>query len=81
MIETQALSDTGLLLRLEADPHVDPRCSCCQRPCGLIHDRSIRRVREHSLFDRQVWLEVAATSCGVTELRREVAGAQPSDRA
>lgn len=71
LIETQALSETGLLLRLEADPHVDPRCGRCQRPCGLIHDRSIRRVRERSLFDRQVWLEVplrrvVCLDCGVS---------------
>ncbi len=58
MIETQALSATELLLRLEADPRVDPRCGRCQMPCGLVHDRSTRRVRESYLFDRQVWLEV-----------------------
>ena len=71
LIDTQALSETDLLLRLEADPHVDPRCGRCQRPCGLIHDRSLRRVRERHLFDRQVWLEVPlrrveCLSCGVS---------------
>jgi transposase len=71
LIETQALSETDLLLRLEADSHVDPRCGRCHAPCGLIHDRSIRRVRERNLFDRQVWLEVplrrvVCLSCGVS---------------
>ena len=43
----------------------------CQAPCGLIHDRSMRRVRERDLFDRQVWPElplrrVVCLSCGVS---------------
>ncbi|MDA3913140.1 ISL3 family transposase [Oleiagrimonas sp.] len=71
LIETQTLSETHLLLRLEADPNIDPRCGRCRMPCGLIHDRSTRRVRERTLFDRQVWLEVplrrvACMSCGVS---------------
>jgi transposase len=71
LIETQALSESDLLLRLEADPRVDPRCGRCYAPCGLIHDRSIRRVRERNLFDQQVWLEVplrrvVCLSCGVS---------------
>jgi transposase len=71
LIETQSLSETDLLLRLEADPQVDPRCGRCRMPCGLVHDRSTRRVRERTLFDRQVWLEVplrrvACLSCGVS---------------
>ena len=71
LIETQELSATQLLFRLEADPHIDPRCGRCQAPCGLIHDRRTRRVRERDLFDRQVWLEVPlrrveCLTCGVS---------------
>lgn len=71
LLETQALSETQLLLRLEADPHIDPRCGGCQAPCGLIHERRTRRVRERHLFDRQVWLEVplrrvVCLTCGVS---------------
>jgi len=71
LFETQALSETQLLLRLEADPHIDPRCGRCQAPCGLIHERRTRRVRERHLFDRQVWLEVplrrvVCLTCGVS---------------
>ncbi|MGS1013225.1 ISL3 family transposase [Rhodanobacter sp. UC4450_H17] len=50
LFETQALSETQLLLRLEADPHIDPRCGRCQAPCGLIHERRTRRVRERHLI-------------------------------
>lgn len=71
LAQTHALSETSLLLRLEADPDVDPRCGRCQRPCGLVHDRSSRRVRECNLLDRSVWLEVplrrvVCLSCGVS---------------
>src|SRR5699024_11008784 len=71
LIESQALSETSLLLRLEADPQVDPRCGRCHAPCGLVHDRSLRRVRERDLFDRQVWLDVplrwvVCMDCGVS---------------
>lgn len=71
LVEPQALSETDLLLRLEADPHVDPRCGRCHKPCGLIHDHCVRRVRERNLFDRQVFLEVplrrvTCLRCGVS---------------
>lgn len=71
LIEAQALSETELLLRLEVDPQVDPRCGRCQAPCGLIHEHRTRRVRERDLFDRQVWLEVplrrvVCLACGVS---------------
>lgn len=70
-IETQALSATQWLLRLESDERLDPRCGRCLAPCGLTHDRSVRRVRERDLFDRQVWLEVplrrvVCLACGVS---------------
>jgi transposase len=70
-VETRALSATQWLLRLESDERLDPRCGRCLAPCGLIHDRSVRRVRERDLFDRQVWLEVplrrvVCLSCGVS---------------
>lgn len=71
MIETRPLSATQIVLRLEADPQVDPRCGRCLAPCGLIHERSVRRVRERDLFDKQVWLEVplrrvVCLTCGVS---------------
>ncbi len=71
LIETQRLSPTHMLLRLEADPQADPLCGRCMAPCGLIHERSMRRVRERDLFDQRVWLEVPVRrveclACGVS---------------
>lgn len=71
LADRQALSDSHLLLRLEPDPQIDPRCGRCQAPCGLVHDRLIRRVRERDLFDQRVWLEVPlrrveCLTCGVS---------------
>lgn len=71
LIETRALSATQWLLRLAPDERANPRCGRCLAPCGLTHERSIRRVRERDLFDRQVWLEVplrrvVCLACGVS---------------
>jgi len=71
LIETRPLSDTQTLLRLEADSRVDPLCGRCLAPCGLIHERLVRRVRERDLFDKQAWLEVplrrvVCLTCGVS---------------
>lgn len=55
---SQALSDTELLLRLEPDPAVSPCCGRCGTACGLVHDTSLRRVRERDLFGQRVWLEL-----------------------
>lgn len=71
LIETRPLSDIQTLLRLEADPRVDPLCGRCLAPCGLIHERLVRRIRERDLFDKQAWLEVplrrvVCLTCGVS---------------
>lgn len=71
LADSQALSDSRLLLRLEPDPQIDPLCGRCQAPCGLIHDRLIRRVRERDLFDQRVWVDVPlrrveCLTCGVS---------------
>lgn len=71
LIDTRALSDSHLLLCLEPDPEIDPCCGRCQAPCGLVHDRSIRRVRERDLFDQRVSVEVPlrrvmCLTCGVS---------------
>jgi len=55
---SQQTSASELLLRLTPDPAIAPRCGRCQKACGLIHDVTIRRVRERDLFDQRVWLEV-----------------------
>ncbi|HMM68723.1 MAG TPA: ISL3 family transposase, partial [Dokdonella sp.] len=70
LIDSQVLSESHLLLRLEPDPQIDPRCGRCQIPCGLVHDRLIRRVRERDLFDQRVTVEVplrrvVCMACGV----------------
>lgn len=71
LIETRVLSDSHLLLRLEPDPGMDPRCGRCRAPCGLVHDRLVRRVRERDLFDQRVSVEVplrrvVCLACGVS---------------
>lgn len=71
LIHSRELSSTQVLLCLEADPQVDPRCGRCHEPCGLVHERSLRRVRERDLFDKRVWLEVplrrvVCLVCGVS---------------
>jgi transposase len=71
LIHCRELSSTQVLLCLEADPQVDPRCGRCHEPCGLVHERSLRRVRERDLFDKRVWLEVplrrvVCLVCGVS---------------
>jgi transposase len=71
LIDTRALSDSHLLLRLEPDPEIDPCCGRCQAPCGLVHDRLVRRVRERDLFDQRVSVEVplrrvVCLACGVS---------------
>jgi len=71
LFQTQRLSPNQILLRLQADPQADPLCGRCRAPCGLIHERSVRRVRERDLFDQQVWLEVPirrvqCLTCGVS---------------
>ena len=71
MTETRALSATQVLLCLAPDERIDPRCGRCLAPCGLVHDRSVRRVRERDLFDQQVWLQVplrrvVCLACGVS---------------
>jgi transposase len=70
LADSRSVSETELVLRLEPDPSVLPRCGRCRAPCGLVHERSLRRVRERDLFDQRVWLEVAlrrvdCLTCGV----------------
>lgn len=71
LVESVPLCASEVLLRLQADPQVDPCCRRCLRPCGLIHERSVRRVRDRDLFDQRVWLEVPlrrvdCLTCGVS---------------
>lgn len=70
-VQSVPLSESQVLLRLQVDPDVDPRCGRCRQPCGLIHERNLRRVRDRDLFDQRVWLEVplrrvVCLTCGVT---------------
>lgn len=47
-----------LLIRLAPDPHQPPSCSSCGQCSWLIHEVSLRRVRERDMFNYRVWLEV-----------------------
>lgn len=65
-----ALCDDQCLIVLIPDPDRVPRCQHCGKPCRLIHDTSIRRVRDRDLFDFRIWLEVPVRrlrcpDCGV----------------
>ena len=51
-------SGDGLLLRLRPKSDTAPCCSGCSQRTLLIHDVTLRRVRERDLFDQRVWLEV-----------------------
>lgn len=51
-------ADGSLLIKLSESPEIPARCGACQEPCVLVHERSLRRVRERDCFDRRVWLEV-----------------------
>jgi transposase len=48
----------GLTLALEPQAGNTAHCGRCRQPCGLIHERRTRRVRERDLFDQRVTLEV-----------------------
>lgn len=55
---SEILSDTEQLLVLAPEPGVLPRCGKCGEACGLVHERTLRRVRERDLLDQRLWLEV-----------------------
>ena len=50
--------DGSLLIQLSEFPDVAARCSRCEAPCVLVHERRRRRIRERDCFDRRVWLDV-----------------------
>lgn len=54
----EVLSDTERLVILEPVPSEFPRCAQCGEACGLIHERTVRRIRERDLLDQRLWLEV-----------------------
>lgn len=54
----QYLSADTLLISLKPAPAQPPCCSGCGQSTWLIHDTSVRRVRERDLFQYRVWLEV-----------------------
>lgn len=67
------LSASECLIQLQPDPSYTPRCSGCQQASPLIHDVSVRRIRDRDLFEYRTWLEVPVRRlrcprCGV---RRE----------
>lgn len=64
------LSDSECQIDLIPDPQVPARCPRCRRPCPLIHDTSVRRLRDRDLFEYRVWLRVPirrvrCATCGV----------------
>ena len=52
------LSDSQCQIDLIPDPQVPARCPRCRRPCSLIHDTTVRRIRDRDLFEYRVWLSV-----------------------
>lgn len=62
-----------LVLRLQPCPSRPPICSGCGQSTFLIHDVSLRRVRERDLFDHRVWLDVPVrrVRCGDCGVLRE----------
>ncbi|MEE3009106.1 MAG: helix-turn-helix domain-containing protein, partial [Pseudomonadota bacterium] len=64
------LSGSECLIHLVPDPQVPPRCPGCRRSCPLIHDTTVRRIRDRDLFEYRVWLSVPirrvrCATCGV----------------
>ena len=64
------LSDSQCQIDLIPDPQVPARCPRCRRPCSLIHDTTVRRIRDRDLFEYRVWLSVPirrvrCVTCGV----------------
>lgn len=64
------LTSSECVISLSPDPTVSARCGRCQQPCPLIHDTSLRRVRDQDLFEYRVWLDVPVrrvrcSRCGV----------------
>lgn len=61
--------DHTLIVDLEPQAEVVPRCGRCQRQSPLIHDRRIRVIRDRDLLDQRVQLRVPVRrvdclSCG-----------------
>jgi transposase len=55
----QTVHATGSLIRLQPDRRYRPRCHVCLRPANTVHSAGHRRnLRDLSMTDRQVWLEV-----------------------
>lgn len=76
-----------LIIKLKPDPALPPLCSGCNQRTLLIHDQSVRRVRERDLFNYRVWLDVPVrrVRCAHCGPRREridwLAGRMPLTRA
>lgn len=65
------LSASECLIELIVDPATSARCSGCDQPCRLIHDSTMRTIRDRDLFEYRVWLKVPirrvrCPRCGVT---------------
>lgn len=55
----QTVHQTGSLIRIEPDRRFRPRCHHCLEPAATVHSVGHHRnVRDLSVTDRQVWLEV-----------------------
>ena len=75
-----------LIIKLKPNSAQPPRCSGCNQRTLLIHDQSVRRVRERDLFNYRVWLDVPVrrVRCAHCGPRREridwLAGRMPLTR-
>jgi transposase len=55
---SELISETERLVILEPAAGELPRCAQCGEACGLVHERTVRRIRERDLLDQRLWLEV-----------------------
>ena len=58
-VVAQSVHDDGALIQVRADLRWHPLCHNCRRPAWTVHSHGHRRlVRDLSMTDRQVWLQV-----------------------
>ncbi len=58
VVRVEHPSTTECVIVLQPDASTLPMCGRCGAPCGLIHERQIRRIRDRDLLDWRVTLEV-----------------------
>ncbi|EKF72757.1 transposase for insertion sequence element IS1001 [Alcanivorax hongdengensis A-11-3] len=69
VVATRQSADQTLSITLEPKVSHVPLCGSCQQPCPLIHDRTVRTIRDQDMLDQRVELSVPVRrvdclSCG-----------------